>query len=88
MLDKENEQIHMYLCDSLNEVSLALLKQWSVSLKRNYKSPKDALRTMNIIVPKSVPDDWSTFDVGNIAVIEVNKYSRIRKIKSIGNHND
>lgn len=87
MLDKENEQIHMYLCDSLNEVSLALLKQWSVSLKRNYKSPKDALRTMNIIVPKSVPDDWTTFDVGNIAVIEVDKYSRIRKIKSIGDQN-
>ena len=77
----------MYLGDSLNEVSLALLKQWSVSLKRNYKSPKDALRTINIIVPKSVPDDWTTFDVGNIAVIEVDKYSRIRKIKSIGDQN-
>tara|TARA_B100000989_G_C19470168_1_gene440315 strand:- start:892 stop:1152 length:261 start_codon:yes stop_codon:yes gene_type:complete len=77
-----------YECHSLNEVSLALLKNWSILLKAKYSSPKTALRTMNIIVPSEIPDDWETFDVANISKITVIPYSNRKRIESIGEKND
>ena len=77
-----------YECHSLNEVSLALLKNWSILLKAKYSSPKTALRTMNIIVPDEIPNDWETFDVANITKITFMPYSNRRRIEAISGKND
>lgn len=85
----KQEKFITYECHSLNEVSLALLKNWSILLKEKYNSPKIALKTMNIVVPSEIPDDWGTFDVHNIAKISVIPFSNRKRIEAIsGGSND